>query len=317
MRSSQADLGFRRARAEVAAALSILMDPASDAVSAEPHILDAWRLLRTSLAPSEDPNDAEDLVAWIRSDAAGLETGERAPAGDLVAAMLVEAAKPALARAPAGTPRAIRRHVRALGRALDFHELGVRGAATMRRVWLARFAKAAVIVGLFVAFVATIREKPDVGDGPWRADYYPTHTFEGKPILQRHDAVDFNWRSNPPHERISADKFSIRWDTCLVVSEPTTARFDILSNDGSRLFVDGELVIDAFRSGSTQRGNASVELGPGVHHLQLDYFEARGHAQVRLRGSILGERPGSIPVSLLRYPGDTLDLDDPCGGVEG
>ncbi|MCA9693914.1 MAG: hypothetical protein KC636_30280, partial [Myxococcales bacterium] len=110
--------------------------------------------------------------------------------------------------------------------------------------------------------------------------------------------------------------FSVRWDTCLVLAEPhDEVTFELASDDGSRLFVDGRRVIDNWGRHRMRREVEVVKLGPGVHHLRVDYFEHKSGAGITLAASLAGEVPASLPPALLRYPGDDMDPARPCAAI--
>jgi len=293
------------AREELSAALSILLDPASRHRSAQPHLVNAWRLLHETA--TGDGQKDEELSSWILSQAVPLSGGARARAASLISSLVLDDTKPLSSRGQVAGSRELLRNARDLGRVMDAIESG---EGHLPRVWLWRSLKIAAVLALLGWFVVTIRGSGDLGEGPWRGDYFPTETFEGAPTLRRDADINFSWDSEP-HERIPEDWFSIRWDTCLEVSEPTLARFDLRSDDGSRLIVDEELLIDSWDGRG--RGNAEINLSPGVHHLRVEYFERRGHAIVRLRASMNGAKPAPVPHSVLRYPGEEIDVENPCG----
>ena len=113
-----------------------------------------------------------------------------------------------------------------------------------------------------------------------------------------------------PRGDIPRDEFSIRWDTCLRVDEPVRATFELGSDDGAYLLVDGRTIID--NGGShiflTKRGE--IELVPGVHHLELRYSESNGGAGVTLRanGGLFAEDRLALP---------TVDPATPCDPAVG
>lgn len=316
MSTDLASQAIDRARAKVAAAFAILLDPATSPSSAEIHLLRAWRLLRRSEVGGRATEDDEALIAWIETNALPLSDDARRGAASLVRELVKNPNELSREPTPRHSRRELLRNARDLGRALDRLEPRVRGAKTMKRAWLGRGAKAAAAVALFVAFVVTIRSEPDVGTGPWRAAFYPTRNFEEEPIVQRHPDIAFSWGTGSPHERVPEESFSARWHTCLVLDEKTTLIFVLQSDDGSRLFVDGDLVANAWSGGALRQAQGEVELQPGVHHLQLDYFELTGVASVSLRASLNGRKPAPIPASMLRYPGDDQDPQAPCRSVE-
>ncbi len=101
----------------------------------------------------------------------------------------------------------------------------------------------------------------------------------------------------------------------MVLEEELVVAFQLISDDGSRLMLDGEQIIDNWgRHGERSRG-VDIPVSAGVHHLRVEYFDERHSATVRLQASLYGEPPESLPVRILRYPGDELDEDDPCGAV--
>jgi beta-glucosidase len=60
-------------------------------------------------------------------------------------------------------------------------------------------------------------------------------------------------------------------------------RIGVEGNDGYRLWLDGELIIDNWRKQSYRTMMAAVVLQPGSSHdLRLEYFESTGNARVKL-----------------------------------
>ena len=71
------------------------------------------------------------------------------------------------------------------------------------------------------------------------------------------------------------------WDK---VREGRRLTFD----DGARLYVNDELVIDAWRTGAPKGFSGEIELDEGTHRLRLEYFDARYDAQVHLSWERVG-----------------------------
>lgn len=317
--TEQPDRGSRLidlARQEANAALAVLLDPATNPASAETHILEGWRLMFQGAEVHVDPADTTALSSWIRRTPTALSEHERSKAADLVTDLASRQALPPLERSAPRTPRELTLNVRGLQKVIDGYEPLLRPPALIRRNWLRRALATAAALAVLIAFLLTIQDKTDLGMGPWRGDYYPTHTFEGKPILRRDNDINFNWKREPPDERISADLFSMRWDTCLVIAEDTKFHFLLTSDDGSKLYVDGEPLIDMWKSKGRKSKDAPIDLEAGVHHLRLDYFEGRGSAMVTLEAAVDDQKPGPIPGGILYYPGDVLNFDDVCHAVK-
>jgi hypothetical protein len=118
----------------------------------------------------------------------------------------------------------------------------------------------------------------------WRAEYYANPGLFGRPALVREEAaIDFDWGSGSPDESIPVDDFSARWLGQQTMSEGTY-RYSLVADDGARLWIDGQLVIDAWMLGPGQVQVAEVYLANGVHAFQVDYFEVIVDAYIHLSG---------------------------------
>jgi hypothetical protein len=116
----------------------------------------------------------------------------------------------------------------------------------------------------------------------WRGEYYANTTLAGEPALVRNDlSIDFNWGAGSPDPRLAADQFSVRWMR-QVRFEQGQYRFVVSSDDGVRLWVDGQLVMDEWHDGTLTDYSVNVEMSQGKHFLQLEYYENSGGAMARL-----------------------------------
>jgi hypothetical protein len=160
-----------------------------------------------------------------------------------------------------------------------------------------------------------------VGEGMWRGAYHSQPNFKGKPDIIRDRDIDFNWRNKSPAPEIPNDKISIRWDTCITLDEDQDVAFQLIADDGARLFLDGTMVINNWKPAKSKRRKGvtksvkgkELQLSSGRHHLRVEYRDSYGQASVQLLASFgLADPPAPIPASLLSYPGDRVDLEDPC-----
>ncbi len=115
-----------------------------------------------------------------------------------------------------------------------------------------------------------------------RGQYYGGRNFEKK-ILERVDRdLAFSWRWNSPATGVPRDNFSIRWNGYFEVSAADSYTFRAVCSDGVRVRVDGALVIDEWRIANDNFAEAVVDLSPGMHDIEIEYFESRGDAGVML-----------------------------------
>ena len=131
----------------------------------------------------------------------------------------------------------------------------------------------------------------------WRGEYYANPTLSGAPTLVRYDAIlDFNW---DPHESpgpgIPDDYFSVRW-TRSVYFEEGRYRFTTTTDDGVRLYVDGNLLIDEWHVMAATSFSEEKDLSQGTHTVMMEYFEGNGKAVARLDWSyVVPPSPTPIP----------------------
>jgi hypothetical protein len=119
-------------------------------------------------------------------------------------------------------------------------------------------------------------------NGGWQADYFANRELRSPVALSRRDTViDFDWGSGSPDPALPLDSFSARWRGATNFDQGVY-RFTVTVDDGARLWVDDNLVIDSWKPESKRDLAAEVGLARGEHKLRLEYFENRGVAAVRL-----------------------------------
>ena len=128
----------------------------------------------------------------------------------------------------------------------------------------------------------------------WRGDYFGTVDLTGAPILVRDDAaVDFNWAEAAPDSRLPVDGFSVRWTRTLDF-EADTYRFRVGADDGVRMWVDDQIIIDEWRDSPFHEVTVDRAMTRGPHTLRVDYYERVGLAQARVSWEQIV--PGSDPM---------------------
>jgi glucose/arabinose dehydrogenase/PKD repeat protein len=119
-------------------------------------------------------------------------------------------------------------------------------------------------------------------DGGYAAEYFANRDLADSPVLTRLDeAVDFDWGGGTPADGVPADGFSARWTKSLTVAEDGSYKFTVTSDDGVRLYVDGEKVLDKWIQQGATTYTVTRELTQGPHQIVLEYFEANGDAVAR------------------------------------
>ena len=114
------------------------------------------------------------------------------------------------------------------------------------------------------------------------------------------------------------DNFAARYTTCLDVREVGDYTFDLQSDDGSVLYVDGRMLIDNSSLHAMNHATNSVYLAAGYHDVRVDYFEKDGQAGLRLFWSGPGV-DGAVPAAsfVLDLPLDLEEYAEYYGIPEG
>jgi uncharacterized protein YraI len=116
----------------------------------------------------------------------------------------------------------------------------------------------------------------------WRGEYYNNPSLSGGPAVIRDDgSVDFNWGNNSPAAGIGNDNFSVRW-TRTVVLPAGRYRFTTRTDDGARLWVNNQLIIDRWFPQAVQSTDAELDLFGGPVSIKMEYFDLTGFAEAHL-----------------------------------
>ncbi|MBS1563972.1 MAG: T9SS type A sorting domain-containing protein, partial [Bacteroidetes bacterium] len=136
-----------------------------------------------------------------------------------------------------------------------------------------------------------------------RADYYNTNDFSGNIILTRTDAtVNFDWQYGSPASSINTDDFSARWSGQVQPAYTETYTFYTNSDDGVRVWVNGQQLINNWTLHGPVENSGSISLAGGQkYNIVVEYYEHGGGAVAQLSWSSASTPKAIIPQSRL-YP---------------
>jgi beta-glucosidase len=126
--------------------------------------------------------------------------------------------------------------------------------------------------------------RPLLGHGNGlRGTYWANPTLSGHSVLVRTDPnIDFHFYGTSPGPRVPARRWSARWKGHIAAPADGTYQFSITSDDGGRLFIDGQLVIDNWYSHGRSTAQGQTYLAAGEHTIRVDYFQLTGDSSVSL-----------------------------------
>ena len=140
---------------------------------------------------------------------------------------------------------------------------------------------------------------PTISD--WKGEYWNNRTLSGNPILCRNDgSVDFDWGDGGPGNGVPNDNFSARWTRNWDFTQGRY-RFHLRGDDGIRLWVDGNLIIDQWKDQPSTEYTADIDLSGGSHSLKVEYYENGGGASVALWWDSISVNSGNLALNRPAY----------------
>lgn len=116
--------------------------------------------------------------------------------------------------------------------------------------------------------------------GSWTTEYYDNAQLAGNPVVIRSEVSPRgSWGSGAPHAGIPADHFAVRWTTRVLLEE-NSYLVSVQADDGIRVLVDDEPVIDEWRATDGEFFQLELPLAAGERKIVVEYLEQEGRAHV-------------------------------------
>ncbi|MEE8391315.1 MAG: PA14 domain-containing protein [Anaerolineae bacterium] len=138
------------------------------------------------------------------------------------------------------------------------------------------------VLALLASFVGNrpVVAAPPAAPGAWWGDYFANRDLGGNPTLSRYDdAINFSWGAGSPGSGIPSDSFSVRWvrDEWFAGG---TYRFTVLSDDGVRIWVGDQLVVDEWRDRWAEPLDVDRYIPAGTYRVRVEYYEHYADATI-------------------------------------
>ncbi|MBD1845315.1 DUF4347 domain-containing protein [Cyanobacteria bacterium FACHB-63] len=139
----------------------------------------------------------------------------------------------------------------------------------------------------------------DTGDG-LRGEYFDNNNFTNPKFTRVDPTISFNWGKNSPATGMNKDTFSVRWTGQVQVAHTEEYTFYTTADDGSKLWLNGQLVVDSSNSRRGQEVSGKIRLNAGQRYdVKLEYFENTADASMALQWSSASQTKQGIPQSML------------------
>jgi len=119
-----------------------------------------------------------------------------------------------------------------------------------------------------------------------QANFFSELNFQGVEVMKKWKGVlDFYYTFYSPDERIQKEKFSAKFETVFTPSDNNWEAIGLKGNDGFRMYVNNELVLDQWEKVSFHSVLHSMKLEKGkAYNLRIEFRETFGNAQLALVG---------------------------------
>ena len=133
-------------------------------------------------------------------------------------------------------------------------------------------------------YTATFRVATGGGTGNGLSGtYFDNSTLTGPSVSRIDPTVDFIWGAAAPAPGIGAETFSVRWTGQIQPQFSETYRFYTVSNDGVRLWVNGQRVVNNWTNHGTTENSGTIALTAGQRYaITMEFYEDTGNATARL-----------------------------------
>ncbi|WP_321438937.1 glycoside hydrolase family 3 C-terminal domain-containing protein [uncultured Bacteroides sp.] len=125
---------------------------------------------------------------------------------------------------------------------------------------------------------------PESKERGLKAEYFNNPNLQGVPVYTTIDrSIIFDWQAGSPNQAIPVDNFSIRWTGVVRVPSSKIYTFTAKADDGYKLWVNGELIMDCWRDQSLTQNSAMYKFESGKDYsIKLEYYDRTGNATVML-----------------------------------
>ena len=130
--------------------------------------------------------------------------------------------------------------------------------------------------------------------------YWDNQDFTGTTQTRSDATVNFDWGTGAPVSGFGVDTFSARWTGEIEAAFSGTYTFYTTSDDGIRLWVNGQQIINNWTNHATTENSGTIALTAGQRYdIRMEYYENTGGAVARLLWSSASVPKAVIPGSRL------------------
>jgi hypothetical protein len=136
-----------------------------------------------------------------------------------------------------------------------------------------------------------------------RVEYFSDPNLGMKLFESVDSIINYGWVHDSPDDRVPNDDFSVRWTGRIRPRYSERYTFYIVSDDGARLVINGQTLIEKWESQSSVENSGQITLQAGtLYDLTVEYFDQALTATVRFSWSSSTQGKQIVPASQLFMP---------------
>jgi DNA-binding beta-propeller fold protein YncE len=144
-------------------------------------------------------------------------------------------------------------------------------------------------------------------------DYYDNADLTGHTMTRVDPQVNFDWGNGAPDHAMGPDGFSTRWTGQVLAPETGTYTFATNTDDGVRVWVDNQLVIDKWQVQQPTDWTGSIDLQAGQKYpIRMEYYDNTAGAKAKLSWKTPSASQEEVIPSYRLYPDSP-----PASGLTG
>lgn len=180
----------------------------------------------------------------------------------------------------------------------------------MKRNYLFLLIFVAVLCLVPGILVSDVAEAQILGTN-WTGQFYNTNNLSGGVVATAAypNGLNFNWGNGGPRDStgnvipgVNSDNFSALFSSSQNITQPGSYRFTVRVNDGVRVRINGQLLLDRFTqvaAGSFAEYVFNTNLNAGANSMEVEYVDFTNEAILQVQWAFLGT---SVPTSTAEPP---------------
>jgi hypothetical protein len=138
--------------------------------------------------------------------------------------------------------------------------------------------------------------------GGLKGHYYGGANFEQLQLERVDPTIAFDWTTVPPDPSLPGSQpYSVRWSGQLVPKFSESYRLSVVAQDGVRLWIDNQLLIDQWSNRDPEEISGDIALSAGkAYDIKLEYYSSDGVGRAELWWASASQQKQIVPVEALR-----------------